>query len=795
MQSGFWTRTKLKFLSNVVPLYKPIILPLKRIDLSPTPPQIALLDKLDVELTEAIVTCINLSPLFPPEVSSNLCIKGSASVAFVLGLREPEIKSFEVGLREPNEADLTSWLHMQLLPPLIEWINVRIDLPKRDGKTYTIIEDKTSQLSLFPQGEQCIHGLEKKWCVTCFQKDREEKAHQQTISIFDILLPILQPPLEKNFGDPIAVASRLYDFQVAGVKFLVEHDRALLGDEMGLGKSVQAIVAIRVLLRKGKICSGLILSPKSVLMDWEVKLWEWAPEIRVVRVSGNKEQRRIQWTTPANFHLATYETLRQDLGGSLGEDNGVQDVAGKEFDIIIFDEIQKLKNPESGISRAARLISSRIRWGLSGTPLENRIEELISVFSHIRPGFLRSRQAADPWMVREAIKHSFLRRRKKEALPDLPEKVYEHAWLELTDSQRLTYDRAEQQGIVELNEKGEQITVQHILALITKLKQICNVDPVSKESSKLEFIREKLEEIVEENDKVLIFSQYPHKTIPHLKSQLEDFFPLEYSGALSEAERNSVIHRFQHTDENKVLLMSVRAGGLGLTLTRANYVYHFDLWWNPAVASQAEDRAHRIGQHRTVFVTYLYTVNTIEEKIERLLRSKRKLFGEMIDDLSDTNMERILSKDDLLNLFNIKPKERVPATGAGISEIGGRSLSDISPNEFEDQVSRLYEVMGYHVKKTPATRDHGVDVYAKRQTDSGEENLAIQCKHYPNGVVGVEHARALYGVIQAEPSITKGILLTSGTFSRDCRQFAQGKRIELFDVSYIQGMLQKYNLA
>jgi SNF2 family DNA or RNA helicase len=564
---------------------------------------------------------------------------------------------------------------------------------------------------------------------------------------------------------------------------------------MGLGKSIQAIVAVRVLLRKGRISSGLILCPKSVLTDWEKKLWEWAPEIRVVRVRGTKEQRCLHWNTPAHIYLATYESFRQDLSGSLGEAVGEDDLAKNEFDLVIFDEIQKLKNPDSGVSKAAKLISAAVRWGLSGTPLENRLEELISVFNHIRPGVLHRGHAAHPWMVREAIKPHFLRRRKKEALPHLPEKVCEEAWLELTDSQRLTYEKAEREGIVELNEQGDQITVQHVLALITKLKQICNVDPVSKESSKLEFVREKLEEIVQEDDKALIFSQYPQKTVPHLRSQLQEFCPLEYSGALSDTERDSVTKRFNDDGQIKVLLMSVKAGGLGLTLTRANYVFHFDLWWNPAVASQAEDRAHRIGQRKTVFVTYLYTVDTIEERIQSLLRRKRELFRELIDDLSDTNLERVLSKEDLLSLFNIKLEGRKPiGQPATLGTVSG-SLNNISADEFEELASQLYQLMGYDVRRTAATHDRGVDVYAKRHTESGNEYLAIQCKHYPNGVVGVEHARALYGVIQAEPSVTKGVLLTSGSFSRDCKEFAQGKRIELFDGSYLHGLLEKYNLS
>jgi len=279
--------------------------------------------------------------------------------------------------------------------------------------------------------------LKKSWCAICIQKEKQERETTSKVDFFDLIFPILQPPLGENFDSPIAFSQgfELYSFQPAGIKFLAENERALLADEPGLGKSIQAIVALRILFRKGDITNGLILCPKSILTDWMKKLWDWAPELRIVKVRGPKDQRQICWSSPAHIYLTTYETLRQDLASLLGDDEVVansdgshsitcpndkcsqrlqmdkeifgievqcptchhifsytpaEDIAKKEFDFVILDEIQKIKNPGADITKATRQISSSRRWGLSGTPLENRLEELISIFAYLNPSLPQS---------------------------------------------------------------------------------------------------------------------------------------------------------------------------------------------------------------------------------------------------------------------------------------------------------------------------------------------------------------------------------------------------------------------
>jgi superfamily II DNA or RNA helicase len=689
-------------------------------------------------------------------------------------------------------------------PEIVE-LQIGFVFPGIAGKSY----GKRQRELEFSKDEdgRCIHGFQKKsWCAICQKRDKPSLSPSVSphIDLFDLILPILQPPLGDKFDNPIAFppGKELFPFQRLGVRFLVDSQSALLGDEMGLGKSIQSIVALRFLFHLGKISNVLILCPKTVLTDWEKKLWDWAPELRVIRISGQPDQRQVSWNSPAHIYLTTYETLREDLAGALGRNGAgsasgilatdVADRAKKDFDLAILDEIQKIRNPSSAISKATRRVKSNVRWGLSGTPLENRLEELISVFGFLKPGLLQEADAAKIFRVKEKIEPYFLRRRKADVVPDLPEKVYDEIWLELLPDQRKAYDKAEKEGIVELDEKGDSVTVQHVLALISKLKQICNIDPVSKEGCKLEHLEAKLDEICEQEDKALVFSQYPEKTLRLLEPKLEEFSPLFLHGSLSVDQRNRIVERFQNEDTNKVLLVSVKTGGLGITLTRANYVYHYDLWWNPATAKQAEDRTHRIGQQKTVFVSYLLTADTIEERIWNLLKTKQELFNEVIDDLSDTDLSGILTEDELFALFDLRRVKPVRATGTQTGWSPPGPLNGLSPQEFERLIAALYERMGYSVKVTPPTRDQGVDIFAKWISEGGTENLAIQCKHYPNGIVGVEHVRSLYGVIQAQPSITKGILISSGKFSKDCKDFAEGKRIELFGGQYIQTLMKKY---
>lgn len=645
--------------------------------------------------------------------------------------------------------------------------------PAVDGTIY-LKESVQEPLPGFLQSERGP-GDERVRITTPSQKQATTQG-PQGLNLFELLLPILLPPEKPEILEGLLLPEPLYPFQNGGVAFLTSKEAALLADVMGLGKTVQAIVALRLLVRTGGIRGGVIVCPKAVVPQWKRHLGlpdhrhgeDWAPDLVCHSVEGSRERRQAIWKafaapTGLRCHvlLATYETVRQDQ----------ELLSGRQFDLMVLDEIQRIKN-DVGITRAIRSLHAKRRWGLSGTPLENRVEDLHSIFSFLKPGLLKEHDLS-PAVVREKIEPYFLRRRKEEVLKDLPPKVVQDQWLELTDAQREVYDRAEQEGVVQLK-SGHAVTVQHVLALITKLKQICNFDPATGESGKAEFILSHLEEICDRGNKTLIFSQYV-ESLKKLQERLEDYVPLLYTGELSDRQRLDILERFKSDTEAKVLLLSLKAGGVGLDLPQANFVFHYDLWWNPAVHRQAEDRAHRIGQSKTVFVRRLLMADTIEERIEAKLRDKQDLFDKIIEGLADVELSQSLTEEELFGLFGLRPPRAVER------EEADQRWSAVDAGAFEENVAKVYGAMGFRTRVTKRTRDGGVDIEAWKEDTTGAQRVLIQCKHWPGGTVGEEQVRDLYGVLSSRQDTHRAILVTSGRFSDSARRWAQGKRIELVD--------------
>jgi SNF2 family DNA or RNA helicase len=733
---------------------------------------------LDTSFSEPGINIVNIPQLLKPEQSKNFCPVTPKQTNISTSIISPGI------LNANDQIGILS--EITEIPQLFE----KIIFNGKTGKDYRNKEsdkDETLQLPLDAFKEICIHGAMKPLCEYCSPLQSESSKKKSTniknshiVNIFDLLLPLLQPPLGENFDSNISIPQKLFNFQRVGVKFLVEKPNALLADEMGTGKSIQAIVALRFLIRLGKVKKGLVICPKSILSDWDKKFWDWAPELQTRVVRGNKDTRLIIWKSPNHVCLVSYDTLRQDI----------DDIPINQFDLVVLDEIQRIKNPDTETAKAIRMIQPTIRWGLSGTPLENRIEELIAIYSYLKPNLLHYDDANNPIDVKRKISPYFLRRRLKDVKDELElgEKVKNEIWLELKDAQRESYEKAKEEGIVELNKHGEAITIQHVLALIGYLKQICNRESLTGESCKLEYLIDVLENDIDEEEKVLVFSQYPEKTLKPIQHDLEKFGVQLYSGQLTENKRNAVLGSFEN-DQNRILLISIKAGGLGLTITSANHVFHFDHWWNPAIADQAEGRAYRRGQTKTVFVTTLFTINTIEEDIHKLLANKRHLFQDIVDDLSDTSLSALLSEDELFGLFGLRSPKKPK------SQSTEKPLEDLSPYEFEDMISKLCREIGYAVRETKRSRDGGVDLYAKRDLVTGTESLIIQCKHYPNGVVGVEKVRELYGVLASRQDISRAVLITSGQFSSTAIDFASGKNLKLINGDELKGILIRYKIS
>ncbi len=249
-----------------------------------------------------------------------------------------------------------------------------------------------------------------------------------------------------------------------------------------------------------------------------------------------------------------------------------------------------------------------------------------------------------------------IRRTKEDVATDMPPRIIRDAHLELSPGQREAYDLAEKEGVVHLNALGDTITVQHVFELVMRLKQICNFDPRTGQSAKLEQLLADMAEVAESGRKAIIFSQYV-EPLERLARALREFGPLQYHGRVPQAERQPILDRFKTDPTKHVILMSYGTGSVGLNLQFTNYVFLFDRWWNPAVEDQAINRAHRLGQKDTVFVTRFISQNTIEGRIAEILERKRRLFAELIEQ-NGSPPSLGLTEDDVFGLFDIKNRPK-----------------------------------------------------------------------------------------------------------------------------------------
>lgn len=435
-----------------------------------------------------------------------------------------------------------------------------------------------------------------------------------------------------------AIQARLRPYQVHGVAWLravtAAGDGAVLADEMGLGKTLQAICLLAMRSHGGP---HMVVCPTSLVGNWRRELGRFAPELPVVPYHG-PSRRLPELAAPGTVVVTSYPVLRRD-----------EVLTGLRWDVAIFDEAQQIKNPDAQVSRAATRVKADVRIAMTGTPVENRFDELWSILNVTNPGLLgsrarfRQRFAAPIEQRRSAtaaaalntlVAPHLLRRTKAEVVTELPPKQYSTMVCTLTGEQEHLY-----QEVVERTFSGglgSGIERRgRVLALLTSLKQICNhpaqflrenrAEPGR--SGKFDRATEMLTEIVEENDRALVFTQYRRMgelLAGHLAGVLGGGPVPFLHGGLSGERRDRLVHAFQEDDDaSPILLLSLRAAGFGLNLTRASHVMHYDRWWNPAVEEQATDRAHRIGQERTLNVYTLVTGGTIEDHIARLLETKR----------------------------------------------------------------------------------------------------------------------------------------------------------------------------
>lgn len=414
----------------------------------------------------------------------------------------------------------------------------------------------------------------------------------------------------------------LREYQTEGVKFLINKKNILLADEMGLGKTIQTIVAIRLLLSNKEIKNCLIIVPVSLMSNWIYEFKVWGSILKPRPITGTQKKRKVIYKMNNPVQIASYESIRNDIDFL---------IENKSYDLVIIDEAQRIKNDSSQISKVIKKIPRKYSWALTGTPVENNVEDIASIFQFVKPKIISKYDF--PKEIKYKIDPYTIRRRKREVLEDLPDIIEQDIRLRLSNEQWNTYENTRVERYKYIKELDKKERISGILALITELKKIANFDPVTEKSSKVDYIKDILEEKMLLNEKVIIFSQYV-ETLEYLKKKLTSF-PVEiYHGGLSQKQRDELISSFKINKEKQILLISLKAGGVGLNLQEANTAILFDRWWNPAVESQAIGRADRFGRKGSLHVIKFISVDTVEERIEDLLLNKQELFNKIVEEVT-----------------------------------------------------------------------------------------------------------------------------------------------------------------
>jgi superfamily II DNA or RNA helicase len=466
----------------------------------------------------------------------------------------------------------------------------------------------------------------------------------------------------------------LYPYQVRGALFAAYRGRCILGDDMGLGKTVQTMAAVELLVKERGIERVLVVAPSSVKYQWETEIRKFTDR-PVQVIEGANQVRRSQYAQPTFYRLINYELVVRDL----------DELNAWQPDLIVLDEAQRIKNWESKTSRAVKRLQSRYALVLTGTPLENKLEELYSIVSFVddrRLGpafqFLHEHRVEDDKgkllgyrnldKIREKLAPILLRRTRAEVLSQLPERTDNTVFVEMTDAQRTPY--AEQQfTLVRLMQKKylTEVDRRRIMGCITNMRMLCDstylFDKQTNVSPKLEEFRELMRELALEGPhKMVVFSQW--EMMLHRAAEVLDALKIGYTmlhGGIPGKDRRALLDKFRDDPDCRVFL-STDAGGTGLNLQSADTVVNLEVPWNPAVLEQRVARVHRMGQHRPVQVIHLVTRGSIEERVLKTLEMKKSLFEGVFTGTSDEVSFEALGRQTFMDTVRelVSPDENLP---------------------------------------------------------------------------------------------------------------------------------------
>lgn len=474
----------------------------------------------------------------------------------------------------------------------------------------------------------------------------------------------------KEISLPKNLNAELRNYQKKGFNwlwFLYSYGlNGILADDMGLGKTLQTLTLLQKAKEKDNKQTSLVICPTSVVFNWEAEIEKFTPGLSCLNLTGTSRKDSFKDIDKYDIVITSYALIRRDI----------DELKKHNFRHIVLDESQNIKNHDSLTSKCSKQLVGAHRLALSGTPIENRLSELWSVFDFLMPGFMydldefnfkysvpiqdRGDKTAES-RLKKQIYPFILRRLKRDVAKDLPPKTESIAYCQMTPEQRDFYlevlDSTKEELFQKISDQGIEKSRMSIFAALTRLRQICNHPSLYdkegikniKESGKFEYLKEMLEEVISEGHRVLLFSQFVQMLDLVKDWFVEKGIKYEYLTGQTK-DRAERVNRFNSDESIPVFLISLKAGGAGLNLTGADYVIHYDPWWNPAVEDQATDRAHRIGQTKNVFVYRLITKGTVEEKILKLKERKKDLIDNVIS--VDRSIGKSLTFEDLKDILS-----------------------------------------------------------------------------------------------------------------------------------------------